>query len=63
MAEKMHSLHFIYVSSYSEQSSTRSEWKTYQTRIISTANQVNLEFEEAREALSQGLANSIGGLF
>lgn len=39
------------------------KWKTYETRIISTANQVNLEFEEARDALMDGLVRSIGGIF
>jgi len=39
------------------------QWKTYETRIISTANQVNLEFEEARDALMEGLVRSIGGIF
>ncbi|MCW8888438.1 MAG: complement resistance protein TraT [Gammaproteobacteria bacterium] len=38
-------------------------WKSYQTRIVSTANQVNLEFEEARDALMEGLVRSIGGIF
>jgi hypothetical protein len=38
-------------------------WKTYQTRIVSTANQVNLEFDDAREALMEGLVRSIGGIF
>jgi len=39
------------------------KWKTYETRIVSTANQVNLEFEEARDALMDGLVRSIGGIF
>ena len=36
--------------------------KKYQTRIVSTANKVNLEFVEARPKLVQGLVNSISGL-
>lgn len=40
-----------------------SEYKTYQTRIGSTANKVNLEFEEALPELKKGLINSIAGLF
>ncbi len=47
------------------ESSNRStvDWKTYRTRIVSTANQVNLEFEEALPALENGLVRSIAGLF
>lgn len=41
----------------------RAEWKTYRTRIVSTANQVNLEFEEALPALENGLVRSIAGFF
>lgn len=37
--------------------------KRYQTRIMSNANQVNLEFEEAKPALLDGLTTSISGLF
>jgi len=39
------------------------EWKTYRTRIVSTANQVNLEFEEAKPALENALVRSISGVF
>jgi hypothetical protein len=38
------------------------QWKIYRTRVISTANQVNLEFEEAQPALTKGLARSLSGL-
>jgi len=38
-------------------------WKTYRTRIVSTANQVNLEYEEAQPALEKALAKSISGVF
>jgi len=38
-------------------------WKTYRTRIGSTANQVNLEFPEAKPELQKGLIRSISGLF
>lgn len=44
---------------YSEQS----EHKIYQTRIVSMANQVNLEFEAAVPELKRGLVTSIAGLF
>lgn len=36
--------------------------KKYQTRIISTANKANLNFEEAQPVLITGLINSISGL-
>ena len=39
------------------------KWKTYRTRIISTANKMNLKFEEARPALEKALARSISGIF
>lgn len=39
------------------------QWKTYRTRVVSTANQVNLEFEEARKVLEDGLVRSVGGIF
>ena len=42
---------------------TPSDWKTYRTRIVSTANQVNLQFEEALPALENGLVRSIAGFF
>ena len=45
--------------SYAEESG----YKTYQTRIGSTANKVNLAFEEALPELKKGLITSISGLF
>lgn len=39
------------------------QWKTYRTRIVSTANKVNLQFEEAQPVLEQALAKSISGIF
>ena len=38
-------------------------WKTYRTRIVSTANRSNLEFAEALPALEGGLVRSIAGMF
>jgi len=38
-------------------------WKTYRTRIVSTANKVNLEFEEALPPLMKGLTRSVSGVF
>ena len=42
---------------------TSVDWKTYRTRIVSTANQVNLAFEDALPALENGLVRSIAGMF
>lgn len=55
-------------SSVQNQSTTQSytetsDRKTLQTRIVSTAEQVNLKWEEALPALRDGLVASIGGLF
>ena len=36
--------------------------KKYQTRITSTANQVNLSFEDAQQQLLEGLINSMSGI-
>lgn len=38
------------------------EWKRYQTRIMSTANKVNLKFEDAVSHLIEGLVRSISGI-
>ena len=45
-----------------QHTSSQTGWKSYQTRIISTANKVNLDFEEAEPALKEGLANSVAGI-
>jgi len=37
--------------------------KRYQTRIVSSANKVNLKFEEALSPMLEGLARSISGIF
>lgn len=39
------------------------KWKIYRTRIVSTANKVNLDFEEAKTILEGNLVKSIGGIF
>ncbi len=44
-------------------SGSKVRWKSYETRVVSTANQVNLKFEKARDALMKGLVRSIGGIF
>jgi hypothetical protein len=43
--------------------SEETDWKTYQTRILSSANKVNLEFAEAAPVLRAGLARAVAGLF
>jgi hypothetical protein len=35
----------------------------YRTRVVSTANKANLQYEEAATELTNGLARSISGLF
>ena len=42
---------------------TSVDWKTYHTRIVSTANQANLDFEVALPLLENGLIRSIAGMF
>jgi len=39
------------------------KWKTYRARVVSTANQVNLTFDEAKGPLQKDLAHSIKGVF
>jgi hypothetical protein len=39
------------------------DMKTYQTRIVSSANKMNLEFAEAAPALRAGLTRAIAGAF
>jgi len=44
-------------------SSEVSDKKKYRTRVVSTANKVNLEYEEAAPLLTSGLTRSVSGLF
>ncbi len=44
-------------------SGAKSEWKTYQTRVVSTANKANLVFEEAKPLLEGELSRIISGIF
>ncbi|MCC6916936.1 MAG: complement resistance protein TraT [Nitrosomonas sp.] len=44
-------------------SSKVSEMNKYRTRVVSTANKVNLQYEEAAPELTNGLTRSISGLF
>ncbi len=46
-----------------QSSSEVSDRKKYRTRVVSTANKVNLEYEEAAPQLTSGLVRSISGLF
>jgi hypothetical protein len=39
------------------------DWKRYQTRVMSSANQVNLDFEDAAPDLVAGLTRAIAGIF
>lgn len=51
-------------SGYKEITSTQKiNWNRYQTRIVSTANKVNLKFEKAAPLLVQGLSSSVAGIF
>jgi hypothetical protein len=43
-------------------SSEQVDRKKYQTRIVSTANKMNLEFAEAQPELILGLSKSIAGI-
>jgi hypothetical protein len=40
-----------------------SNWITYRTRVVSVANKVNLDFEEAQPELESGLVRSVSGVF
>lgn len=39
------------------------DWKRYQTRVMSVANQTNLEFEDAAPDLAAGMTRAIAGIF
>ena len=39
------------------------DWKRYQTRVMSSANRVNLDFEDAAPDLVAGLTLAIAGIF
>jgi hypothetical protein len=41
---------------------SKTNWKRYQTRIVSVAKKTNLKFEEAAPELVSGLVNSIAGV-
>jgi hypothetical protein len=50
-------------SSVTQTSEQMAQWRRFQTRIVSTANKVNLSFEDASPALVQGLTQALSGLF
>jgi hypothetical protein len=39
------------------------DWKRYQTRVLSSANRVNLDFEDAAPELVAGLSRALAGMF
>lgn len=43
--------------------SEQTNWKKYRTRVLSTADKVNLDFKEAEPVLEKGLSRSLAGLF
>lgn len=49
--------------SQQQTSSEVTKHKKYRTRVVSTANKANLDYEEAAPALTQGLTKSLAGLF
>ena len=52
------------LSSNLNQTSTKdSQFKRYRTRVVSTANQVNLSFAKARAPLESGLTRTLVGIF
>jgi hypothetical protein len=46
-----------------QQSSGVSNWKIYRTRVASSANKVNLTFEEAQPVITQNLERVLAGIF
>ena len=44
-------------------SSEVTKFKKYRTRVVSTANKANLEYDEAAPLLTEGLTRSLSGLF
>ncbi len=50
-------------SKVQEHSHSTRDRRRYQTRLVASANQVNLTFDEARGPLTSALATSIAGIF
>ncbi|MCB9944656.1 MAG: complement resistance protein TraT [Geminicoccaceae bacterium] len=49
--------------SISQYSSGQGRWKRYRSRVVSTANQANLDWPDAAPQLVDGLTRSIAGIF
>lgn len=49
--------------SQQQTSSEVTKFKKYRTRVVSSANKANLDYEEAAPALTQGLTRALSGLF
>lgn len=49
--------------SQQQTSSEVTKFKKYRTRVVSSANKTNLDYEEAAPALTQGLTRALSGLF
>jgi outer membrane lipoprotein SlyB len=47
----------------SQSIASTSEWKRYRTRMVSTAERTNLDWQEAAPQLAAGLSRSIAGIF
>lgn len=50
-------------SNIEQKTQSTEERKKYQTRVVSSANKVNLEFEEALPIITENLAKSVAGIF
>ena len=50
-------------STIQQQVEGTTNWKRYRTRVGTSANKVNLEFDKAIPEIKKGLSKSIGGLF
>ncbi len=58
----MHNLNQGTSGSTQQVSNEVTQRKKYQTRIVSTANKLNLKFEDAVPQLEEGLTRSIAGI-
>jgi hypothetical protein len=44
-------------------STSKSDWKRYQTRVVSSANKANLKLDRAVPPLADGIATTVAGIF
>ena len=49
--------------SITQTSSTISDWRHYETRVVATSNKVNLDWPEAAPEMVDGLTRTIAGIF